>query len=328
MTGFKMKRLAVLTSGGDAPGMNAAIRAVVRVGSARGFEVFGVRHGYNGLLADEFVALGPRDVGGIMERGGTMLGTARCVEMKSEAGQAAAARRLGERGIDHLVVIGGNGSQSGARALSQRGVRVAGVASTIDNDLVGSEITIGATTAVDVALESVDRLRVTASSHGRVFLVEVMGRDCGYLATAVGIASGAEIVVTPEAPLDPEEVAAMIRAAYERGKSHAIAVVAEGASHGVEALAKHFQTHEARLGFDLRVCRLGHVQRGGAPGMTDRLLGTRLAAAAVEHLAAGTHGVLLGVLGGKVAATPLAEVAGRTKPADKDLVALAQVLAL
>lgn len=317
----------MLTSGGDAPGMNAAIRAVVRVGTSCGYEVFGIRHGYSGLLEDEFVPLGPRDVGGIMERGGTVLGTARCTALKTDAGQAQAVKRLQARGIAGLVVIGGNGSQSGARALSARGVRVAGVASTIDNDLVGSDITIGATTAIDVALESVDRLRVTASSHGRVFLVEVMGRDCGYLATAVGIASGAEVVVTPEAPQDPEDVAATIRAAYERGKSHAIAVVAEGATHGVEALASHFRAHEERLGFDLRVCKLGHVQRGGAPGVTDRLLATRLAAAAVEHLDAGMHGVLLGVLGGTVKATPLADVAGRTKPADEALVALAQVLA-
>jgi 6-phosphofructokinase 1 len=325
--GFTMKRLAVLTSGGDAPGMNAAIRAAVRVGISRGYEMHGVRHGYRGLLEGRFVTLGLRDVGGIMERGGTVLGTARCAALKSEAGQAEAVRQLAARGIEGLVVIGGNGSQSGARALSARGVRVAGVASTIDNDLVGSDLTIGATTAVDVALESVDRLRVTASSIGRVFLVEVMGRDCGYIATAVGIASGAEVIVTPEAPQSPEDVAALIRAAYDRGKSHAIAVVAEGAARGVDALAGHFQAHSERLGFDLRVCRLGHVQRGGAPGVTDRLLATRLAAAAVEQLDRGASGVLMGQLGGKVHATPLEEVAGRTKPADDQLVALAQVLA-
>jgi 6-phosphofructokinase 1 len=307
--------------------MNAAIRAVVRVGVARGREVFGVRHGYRGLLEDAFVPLGPRDVGGIMERGGTVLGTARCPALLDAAGQAEAVRRLAERGIDELVVIGGNGSQSGACALSARGVRVAGVASTIDNDLVGSDLTIGATTAVDVALESVDRLRVTASAFGRVFLVEVMGRACGYIATAVGIASGAEVILTPEAPQAPEEIAAAIRAAYDRGKSHAIAVVAEGAACGIEALARHFREHEARLGFDLRICRLGHVQRGGAPGATDRLLATRLGAAAVEHLAEGRHGVLVGLRGGAITATPLAEVTGRAKAADAALVALAQVLA-
>lgn len=320
------KRIAVLTSGGDAPGMNAAIRAVVRMGTARGYVVDGVRRGFQGLLDGDFATLGLRDVGGIMERGGTMLGTARCKGLKTDAGMAQAVENLRARGVDALVVVGGNGSQSGAHALSSRGVRVVGVASTIDNDLVGSDITIGATTAVDVALESVDRLRVTASSIGRVFLVEVMGRDCGYIATTVGIASGAEVIVTPESPQEPEAVAAAIRAAYDRGKSHAIAVIAEGATHGVDALAAYFEANEKRLGFELRICKLGHVQRGGAPGVTDRLLATRLGAAAVETIAAGRDGVLMGWLGGKVAATPLADVAGKTKPADRELVALAEVL--
>jgi 6-phosphofructokinase 1 len=322
-----MRRLAVLTSGGDAPGMNAAIRALVRMGVARGFEVFGVRHGYTGLIAGEFVPLGPRDVGGIMERGGTVLGTSRCSALKTDAGQDEALRRLAGHGIEHLVVVGGNGSQAGAHALSSKGLRVAGVASTIDNDLVGSDVTIGATTAVDVALESIDRLRVTASSDGRVLLVEVMGRDCGYLATVVGIASGAEVIVTPESPSEPESIAAGIRSAYERGKSHAIVVVAEGAKDGVETLAQYFRSHEIRLGFDYRVCRLGHVQRGGAPGSADRMLATRLAAAAVERLDAGEHGILLGLLGGQVASTPLSDVVGRIKPVEAGLRELAQALA-
>lgn len=322
-----MKRLAVLTSGGDAPGMNAAIRAIVRVGVARGFEVFGVRHGYTGLIAGDFVALGPRDVGGIMERGGTILGTTRCVDLKTDTGQAQALGRLGKRNIEQLVVIGGDGSQAGACALSRRGLSVVGVASTIDNDLVGSDVTIGATTAIDVALESVDRLRVTASSHGRVFLVEVMGRECGYLAANVGIASGAEIIVVPESPSDPESIAMDLNAAYERGKSHAIVVVAEGAQHNAEALAEYFGRHEARLGFDLRICRLGHVQRGGAPGVADRMLATRLGAAAIAQIDAGRTGVLVGIIGGQVVATPLSEVVGRRKGLDPALLQLARVLA-
>jgi 6-phosphofructokinase 1 len=322
-----MKRLAVLTSGGDAPGMNAAIRAVTRMGSARGFEVFGVRRGFTGLIAGEFIALGPRDVGGIIEHGGTMLGTTRCLELKTDAGQNKALARLHERDIGHLVVIGGGGSQTGSLALSRRGLGVVGVASTIDNDLVGSEITIGATTAIDVALESVDRLRVTAASHRRVFLVEVMGRDCGYIAACVGIASGAEAIVVPESPEEPEAIAMEIHAAYERGKSHAIAVVAEGAKHNAIALADYFQQHKARLGFDLRVCRLGHVQRGGAPGATDRVLATKLGAAAVAQIEAGQSGVLVGSIGGKVVATPLAEVVGRKKHLDPDLLELARMLA-
>jgi 6-phosphofructokinase 1 len=322
-----MKRLAVLTSGGDAPGMNAAIRAVVRMGVARGFKVFGVRRGYTGLIAGEFVPLGPRDVGGIMERGGTMLGTTRCAEFKSEVGQNEALRQLRSYDIARLVVIGGNGSQAGSHALSCKGLGVVGVASTIDNDLVGSDATIGAATAIDVALESVDRLRVTASSLGRVFLVEVMGRECGYLATLIGIASGAEVIVTPEVPAEPEEIAMDIHAAYERGKSHAITIVAEGAKYNAEALAQYFQAHQARLGFDLRVCRLGHVQRGGAPGVADRMLATRLGAAAVEHFDAGHDGVLLGIIDGKVTGTPLAEVIHRKRLLDTSLLELARALA-
>jgi 6-phosphofructokinase 1 len=322
-----MQRLAVLTSGGDAPGMNAAIRAVVRMGIARGFEVFGVRHGYTGLIAGEFVPLGLRDVGGIMQHGGTVLGSTRCVELTTAAGQGKALRQLSDRDITQLVVIGGNGSQAGAHALSRKGLAVVGVASTIDNDLVGSDITIGVASAIDVALESVDRLRVTASSHHRGFLVEVMGRNCGYLATIVGIAGGAEAIVVPEAELEPEAIAAEMRAAYARGKSHAIVVVAEGCRLNADALAHYFKAHAARLGFELRVCKLGHVQRGGAPGVSDRMLATRLGAAAVEHVDSGRAGVLVGIIDGKVAATPLSEVVDRTKPLDMRLLELARVLA-
>jgi 6-phosphofructokinase 1 len=322
-----MKRLAVLTSGGDAPGMNAAIRAVVRMGVASGFEVFGVRHGYTGLIGGEFEPLGPRDVGGILERGGTVLGTTRCLELKTEAGPDRALRQLDERQIGHLVVIGGNGSQAGAHALSCKGLSVVGVASTIDNDLVGSDVTIGSTTAIDVALESIDRLRVTAASHRRVFLVEVMGRDCGYLATHVGIASGAEVIVVPESPAEPEAIAMDIHAVYERGKSHAIAVVAEGAVYSAQALADYFKQHQARLGFDLRVCKLGHVLRGGAPGGADRLLATRLGAAAVAQIDSGHAGVLVGTIAGRIATTPLGQVTGRARRPDLDLLDLARTLA-
>lgn len=322
-----MQRLAVLTSGGDAPGMNAAIRAVVRMGVAHGYEVFGVRHGYTGLIAGDFVPLGPRDVGGIMQHGGTVLGTTRCLALTTAAGQARALEQLRDRDIARLVVIGGNGSQAGAHALSRHGLAVIGVASTIDNDLVGSDITIGVSTAIDVALESVDRLRVTASSHHRGFLVEVMGRACGYLATIVGIAGGAEAIVVPEEEAEPEAVAMEMRQAYARGKSHAVVVVAEGSKLDADALAHYFKVHQARLGFELRVCKLGHVQRGGAPGVADRMLATRLGAAAIERLHAGRDGVLVGTAGGLVVDTPLAEVAGRLKPLDTTLLALARILA-
>ncbi len=322
-----MKRIAVLTSGGDAPGMNAAIRAVVRTGRAKGWNVCGVRHGYAGLISGDIIPLGARDVGGIIQQGGTMLGSARCPEFKTIDGQQKALSRLFQYEIDALIVIGGNGSQTGAHALSQGGFPVVGVASTIDNDLYGSDITIGVDTALNVSLEAIDRLKVTASSHHRAFLVEVMGRECGYLALMAAIAGGAEAVVIPEEATDPEVVATELRTAYDNGKSHAIVVVAEGAQYNAEGMAHYFQLHSERLGFDLRVTRLGHVQRGGAPGSFDRLLGSRLGAAATEQLDEGVHGILLGLLKGEIAATPLAVVVANRKPLDSRLLELARVLA-
>ena len=319
------KRIGVLTSGGDAPGMNAAIRAVVRAGLAQGWEVWGIRRGYAGLLAGEARPLGARDVGGIIQLGGTILGSARCPEFKTPEGVKRAAEVLDRLGIEALVVIGGNGSQKGAFALSQEGVPVVGVASTIDNDLWGSDITIGVDTALNVALEAIDRLKTTASSHNRAFLVEVMGRDCGYLALMAGIAGGAEAVVIPEVPISPESVAEAIRDAYSRGKPHAIVVVAEGAEYNARRLAEYFEREH--LGYELRVTVLGHVQRGGAPGAFDRLLGTKLGAGAVEALARGEHGVLVGQIKGEVVTTPLSEVAERKKPIDPKLFELAKVLA-
>jgi 6-phosphofructokinase 1 len=194
-----------------------------------------------------------------------------------------------------LIVIGGNGSHAGAYRLSQQGVPIIGVASTIDNDLPGFETTIGATTAVDTAIQAIDRLRVTAAAHGRVFLVEVMGRDSGHLALAAGIAGGAESIVVPEIDVDAEAIAAQILSVYHRGKSHAIVVVAEGARYNADSLASHFHAHQDRLGFELRVTKLGHTQRGGAPGVYDRLIASQLGAAAVDHLAAGESGLTLGM---------------------------------
>lgn len=322
-----MKRIAVLTSGGDAPGMNAAIRAVVRMGVNQGWQVLGVRHGYAGLIASQFVPLGARDVGGIIQLGGTMLGSARCPEFETEEGRLQALQALHQQEVEALIVIGGNGSQTGAHALSQMGFPVVGVASTIDNDLFGSEITIGVDTALNIALEAIDRLKVTASSHQRAFLVEVMGRECGYLALMAGIAGGAEAIVIPEAETDPESVASELLAAYERGKADALVVVAEGASYNATRLASHFQRQHERLGFELRVTILGHVQRGGAPGAFDRLLATRLGAAAIEHLAQGEHGVLVGLIKDEVVTTPLSEVVTGKKSLDPYMLKLARVLA-
>lgn len=320
-----LRRVGVLTSGGDAPGMNAAIRAVVRSGLTLGWEMFGIRRGYAGLLGGEIVALGAREVGGIMQLGGTVLGSARCPEFKTSSGVKKAAQVLAQAGMDALVVIGGNGSQAGAYALYQEGVPLVGVASTIDNDLVGSDITIGVDTALNVALEAIDRLKTTASSHNRAFLVEVMGRECGYLALMAGIAGGAEAVVIPEVETSPEDVAQEIRLAYERGKPHAIVVVAEGARYDATKLAEYFEREH--LGYELRVTVLGHVQRGGAPQAFDRILATQLGAGAVAALHRGENGVLVGWVKGETAATPLAEVAGKRKELDPRLFELAKVLA-
>jgi 6-phosphofructokinase 1 len=322
-----MPRVAVMTSGGDAPGMNAAIRAVVRGAAGHGISVLGVQHGYAGLLRGDFRPLGLRDVGGILHRGGTLLGTSRCEAMRGRDGQAQAVDALNSHAIDALIVIGGNGSQSGAHALSRHGVRVVGIASTIDNDLYGADVTIGATTAVDVALEAIDRLRVTAAATQRAFLVEVMGRSCGYLALMAGITGGAEAIVVPEAELAAADIAGELAAGYARGKSHAIAVIAEGAQVGVDALLAYFNAEPTRYGFDVRVTRLGHVQRGGAPGAFDRMMGSELGLAAVETINAGTCGVLVGMVEGRPLRTPLAEVAGRTRPADPRLVTMARLLA-
>jgi 6-phosphofructokinase 1 len=321
-----MKRIAVLTSGGDAPGMNAAIRAVVRTGLDKGWDVFGVRHGYVGLINDNILAMGARDVGGIIQQGGTILGTSRCPEFETEEGRLKALRILQQHDIKALIVIGGNGSQVGAHELSRLDYPVIGVASTIDNDLYGSDISIGVDTALNIALEAIDRLKVTASSHQRAFLIEVMGRDCGYLALMTGIAGGAEFVVIPEIETSPEAVAARLRADYRKGKAHALVVVAEGAKYNAEKLRLYFQEHRERLGFELRVTILGHVQRGGAPGAFDRLLSTRMGAVATEQLARGEHGILVGLLKGEIAATPLAEVVANKQQLDLRLLELARAL--
>jgi 6-phosphofructokinase 1 len=306
--------------------MNAAVRAIVRCGISHGYEVIGVRNGYRGLVLGEFTPMGRRDVGGIIQMGGTRLGTTRFEPLKTSREGALTSLRRHE--IEALIVIGGNGSQTGAHALHMEGAPVIGVASTIDNDLCGTDVSIGATTAVDVALEAIDRLRVTASAMRRAFLVEVMGRHCGHLALMAGIGGGAEVIAVPEEHATPEQIAHELCSAYDRGKSHAIGVISEGAKYDANALISYFHVHHERLGFELRVTKLGHIQRGGAPGSFDRILGTVLGAAAVESAVARRYGVLIGIRDGKPASTPLAEVAGKTRPADVGLLKLAGMLAL
>ena len=316
-----------MSSGGDAPGINAAVRAVVRTSIDQGWQTFGVRHGYFGLTNDDFVPLNLRDVGGIMQHGGTILGSKRYPEFKIVETQQKAIHFLREREIDALIVIGGDGSQAGALALSEKGFPVVGIASTIDNDLCGSEITIGVDTALNVALEAIDRIKVTASSHERAFLVEVMGRNCGYLALMAGVAGGAECIVLPEVPTDAERVASELRSAYERGKPHAIVVVAEGADYNADTLTRYFREHHERLGFELRDVKLGHVQRGGTPSLFDRLLATRFGASATDCVARNAYGVLVGLVKSEIKPTPLADVVGKRKSLDLDLLELANILA-
>jgi len=312
--------------------MNMAIRSVTRSALARGWTVHGVHEGFRGLVAPpedgKIEQLEARTVGGILGLGGTVLGSARCLEFHERHVRERGIANLAALGVDTLVVIGGNGSQTGAHALHEMGLRVIGIASTIDNDLEGSDITLGADTALNVAVDAVDKLRVTASSHRRASIVQVMGRHCGYLGLGVGLATGAEAIVIPENEMTADEVAERIASAYARGKHHAVVIVAEGATHNATELAKILERdHGERIGFDMRVTVLGHIQRGGTPTVFDRLLGARFGNFAVERLAAGDSGVLVGLRKGKLVTTPLSEIIGKQKPPALDLIELAQVLA-
>jgi 6-phosphofructokinase 1 len=321
-----IQRIAVLTSGGDAPGMNAAIRSVVRCAVNKGWTTFGVRNGYQGLIDGLFEPMGTREVGGILQRGGTILGSARCEEFKTIEGREQAIRSLNRRGVDALVVIGGNGSQAGSFALSEMGFPVVGIASTIDNDLYGSDVTIGVDSALNIALEAIDRLKVTASSHQRAFIVEVMGRNCGYIALMSGLAGGAEAITLPEIDTDIEVLADTLRLAYEHGKSHAIIVAAEGAKYNAAELTEYFKTNRDRHGFSVRSTILGHVQRGGEPTAADRVLGSKFGLGAVEAIDRGEFGVLVGIQNNQIVTTPFSEVIGKSKPLDEDLLRLARIL--
>lgn len=321
-----MKRIGVLTSGGDAPGMNAAVRAVVRCGVAQGLDVIGIRRGYAGLLEGDIVELGPRSVANIIHRGGTILGTARCEEMKTDAGLRKAAANLGTFGIDGLVAIGGDGTFRGALALSQlTDIHVVGAPGTIDNDLYGTDATIGFDTAVNTAVEAIDRLRDTAEAHQRLFFVEVMGRTRGFIALAVGVAGGAEDVLVPEVPTNLDVLSDSISAQLAAGKRASIIVVSEGddAGHAFEVAQKL----GSRLVLDYRVCVLGHVQRGGAPTAQDRLLASKLGAGAVLTLAEGRSGVMVGLVNGQVVETPFEKTFTGRKDLDTELLYLMKVLA-
>jgi 6-phosphofructokinase 1 len=321
-----MRRLAVLTSGGDAPGTNACIRAVVRTALAHDLEVMGIRRGYAGLMEGDVQPLDGRFVGGIAHKGGTVLKTARTDKFKTAEGQRQALDNLKKHNVDLLVVIGGDGSLKGALRLHQDGVPVAGVPATIDNDVPFTDMALGVDTAMNTALTAIDKIKDTATSHRRAFLVETMGRNSGYLALMVGMASAAEAIVIPEVPASCEEILELMKEAYGKGKAHFIIVIAEGADPDCHTIDQYLKAREKELGFAVRVSILGYIQRGGAPTAFDRLLGTRLGAAAVGELVQGNYGKMLGLIGSDVVATDLEKVARGKKHVDLALYELAQML--
>lgn len=286
-----MKRIAVLTSGGDAPGMNAAIRAVVRKAMFHGLEVYGIQYGYAGLLKKDIVKMELGSVGDIIQRGGTTLYTARSKEFLQPEVRVNAVEILKELGIEGLVVIGGDGSYRGALELTKLGVPCVGIPGTIDNDILGTEFTIGFDTALNTAIEAIDKIRDTAMSHERTYVIEVMGRNCGDLAIWAGVTAGAETVIIPERKTDINETVARIVRGHERGKKHSIIIVAEGAGNAFE-VGKQI---EEKTGYETRVTVLGHVQRGGTPSAMDRMLATRFGSYAVELLLEGKSGVAVGI---------------------------------
>lgn len=322
----KIRRVAMLTSGGDSPGFNPCIRAVVRMALNYGWEVWGIGHGYTGLLNGEMIPLSSRSVSGIIQQGGTFLGSSRSEAFKTPYGLREALRRLNEKGIDALVVIGGDGSLKGALALHEAGFPTVGVPGTIENDVPGTDVSIGFDTALNTALDAMDRIKDTASAQHQVFIVEMMGQT-GHLTLMAGLAGGAEMICLPEVPFTLEEVVREVTDAYVRGKQHCIVAVAEGANPRAAAIADYLRERQDQTGFGVRLSILGHIQRGGAPTAADRLLATRLGAAAVTQLYQGTSGVMVGYVDGQIVATPLAEVAASPRPLSADYLELAKVLA-
>lgn len=295
-----MKRIAVLTSGGDAPGMNAAIRAVVRAAIFAGIEVFGIKRGYTGLIQGEFISLPLGAVGDIIHRGGTILYSARSEEFRTPTGQAKAIAQLREREIDGLVTVGGDGTFRGASILAEQGIATIGIPGTIDNDIAGTDFTIGFDTAINTVIECIDKIRDTATSHERTYVVEVMGRNAGDIALWAGVAGGAESILIPEQPFQLAEIIARLNRGVERGKKHSIILVAEGVGNGLE-IAKII---EEQSGLETRVTILGHVQRGGTPSAFDRVLASRMGAKAVELLVAGQSNHMVVIRGGKLSGVP------------------------
>ncbi len=321
-----MKKIGLFTSGGDAPGMNAAIRAVVRMAVYKELEVFGIRYGYRGIINGDFIPLESRSVSNIIQRGGTILRTARSDEFTTREGREKAFTNLKKTGIEGLIGIGGDGTLKGLSVfMDEFPVKVIGVPGTIDNDLYGTDYTIGFDTAVNTALSTIDKIRDTAAAHERLFYIEVMGRDAGFIAVDVGIASGAEFIAIPEVETNIEELRKML-SNYRKDKSSAIIIVAEGDREG-DAFEIAGKVKDA-AGYDYRISVIGHVQRGGSPTAFDRLLASRLGAAAVEKLVNGKSGVMVGQINGDIAETPLSETWEKQKGIKPGLIELARILSL
>lgn len=319
-----MKKIGVLTSGGDSPGMNPAIRAVVRKAIFHDLEVYGIYNGYAGLISGNIKKLELGSVGDIIHRGGTMLHSARLPEFRNPEVQQQGIKQLQEHGIEGLVVIGGDGSYMGAKALTEHGFPCVGVPGTIDNDIPGTEFTIGFDTALNTVIDALDKIRDTATSHERTFIIEVMGRDAGDLALWSGLAGGAETILIPEAGYDMKEIAERLRKGQERGKKHSLIVVAEGVCSGIE-FGKELQ--EA-TDFDTRVSVLGHIQRGGSPTAFDRVLASRLGARAVELLIEGKGGRAVGIEQNRLVDYDIIEALGRKHTLDLDLYKLSKELSI
>lgn len=323
-----IKTIAVFTSGGDAPGMNAAIRAVVRTASHFGIECYGVREGYNGLIHDDFTKMGPRSVKNIINQGGTILKSARSTEFKTPEGRKKAYENLKKHNIDALVCIGGDGTFTGAKVFSEEyDIRVIGVPGTIDNDIFGTDNTIGYDTALNTAMDAIDKIRDTATSHNRVFFVEVMGRDAGFIALNSGLATGALDILIPERNDNLQSLFDTFKKAEKAGKSSSIVVVAEGEElGGIYDLAK--ATKAEFPDFDIRVAILGHIQRGGSPSCADRVLASQLGYGAVVGLMNGENKVMAGLRSNRIVFTPIEEAIKKHNEIDRDLLAISEILAI
>jgi len=322
-----MKKIGVLTSGGDSPGMNAAIRAIVRKGKALGLDIVGINSGYKGCLFGDFRDFGLQDVSGIIEEVGTILRSKRAPEFKEKEERTKAIRNLHQEGIEGLVAIGGDGTLRGANALNQEGIPTVCIPATIDNDIYGTDMTIGVDTCLNTVVEAIDRIRTTASALERTFIVEVMGRDSGYIALMGGLSGGAEVILIPEVERDLQEVATEIYNGYKRGKQHMIVVVAEGIYKEGSAAHHVGQQLKEQIGFEVRVTVLGHMQRGGNPSAYDRGIASRLGAEAVKRLSSEESGVMLGLHGHNIETVNYSEVMSNDKSIDMELYELAQTLA-